>query len=151
MAGPSTRVVMATGTGVSITVDAETEEHADETTEWSLSYDTTKPDPVKFLDGSVRTPAASGSARTWKLALKGARDEAPPSLYDLLWTRADEAAVFKVEDNGATYTINSVLAPAPPKTVAGDPNMFEVELDVDGEPTRAVGTTPLAAAERAPW
>jgi len=128
------RRIMSTGTGVSILIG--TEEYADEVTEWSLAYEEDIPDPVKFVDGSTRTPVPGTEARTWTLTLKGARDETPPSLYDFLWVNDGTIADFTVVDQGATYAISALIKPAPPSTVAGDPNMFEIELAADGQPTR---------------
>jgi hypothetical protein len=134
MATATARKIMETGTGVSIMVG--TEEYADEVTEWELSYDESTPDPVKFVDGSTRTPVTGAEARTWTLKLKGARDETPPSLYDYLWATDGSLGDFTMVDAGATYETTALIKPAPPHTVAGDPNMFEVELSCDGQPTR---------------
>jgi hypothetical protein len=139
MPSVTARKIMNTGTGVSITVGLE--EHADEVTEWELAYEEDTPDPVKFVDGSTRTPVTGPEARTWTLKLKGARDELPPSLYDYLWANDGSLGDFQVTDQGALYGFTALIKPAPPKTTAGDPTMFEVELDVDGQPAR---TAPVA-------
>jgi len=134
------RRIMEIGTGVSIMVG--TEEYADEVTEWELGYEEDTPDPVKFVDGSTRTPVTGAESRTWTLSLKGARDEAPPSLYDFLWAQDGTLGDFTLIDAGATYTVTALIKPAPPKTVAGDPNMFEIELQVDGQAERTAPTVP---------
>jgi hypothetical protein len=137
---PTVRKIMNTGTGVSIMVG--TEEYADEVTEWSMEYEEDTPNAVKFVDGSTRTPVTGPEARTWTLKLKGARDELPPSLYDYLWTNDGSLGSFTVVDQGATYACDALIKPAPPATVAGDPTMFEIDLPVDGQPTR---TAPAVA------
>jgi hypothetical protein len=140
MPSATARKIMEVGTGVSIMVG--TEEYADEVTEWELSYDEDTPDPVKFVDGSTRTPVTGTEGRAWTLKLKGARDELPPSLYDFLWANDGTLADFTMVDAGATYEVSALLKPAPPHTVAGDPNVFEVELQCDGQATRTAPTVP---------
>ena len=127
--------ILTIGTGVSITVG--TSEYADETTEYELAYDEpSAPDPVAFLDGHSETPPAATGGRSWTINLKGARSEISDSLYSYLWANDGTIGSFEIVDQGATYTFEANLKPAPLKSTGGEVNEFEVELTLVADPTR---------------
>ena len=127
--------ILTVGTGVSIMVG--TSEYADETTEYELTYEEPNAaDPVAFLDGHSETPPTDAGSRAWTLTLTGARAEVAGSLYDYLWVNDGQPGDFTITDQGAEYVFTANIKPAPLTTVAGDANMFEVELTVVGQPVR---------------